>query len=154
MSALHQDAVVAAARGWIGTPYRHQASLSGVGCDCLGLVRGVWRDLFGEEPETVPAYSANWAETRARETLLGAAQRNFTHVPKSRMEPGDVLVFRMQRGAVAKHCGILSHGLSQSGQQPRFIHAYEGQQVVEAALIPFWQRRIAGAFRFPDLSKD
>ena len=28
---------------WIGTPYRHQASLKGVGCDCLGLVRGVWR---------------------------------------------------------------------------------------------------------------
>lgn len=31
--------IVAAARGWIGTPYLHQASLKGVGTDCLGLVR-------------------------------------------------------------------------------------------------------------------
>ena len=45
---------VAAARLWTGTPYHHQASLRGVGCDCLGLVRGVWRDLYGAEPETVP----------------------------------------------------------------------------------------------------
>jgi NlpC/P60 family putative phage cell wall peptidase len=33
----------AEARAWIGTPDRHQASLKGMGCDCLGLVRGVWR---------------------------------------------------------------------------------------------------------------
>ena len=37
--------VLEAATGWIGTPYRHQASQKGVGCDCLGLVRGVWREL-------------------------------------------------------------------------------------------------------------
>jgi hypothetical protein len=28
------------ARGWIGTPYLHQASRRGAGADCLGLVRG------------------------------------------------------------------------------------------------------------------
>ncbi len=36
--------IVAAARGWIGTPYLHQASLKGVGCDCLGLLRGLYRE--------------------------------------------------------------------------------------------------------------
>ena len=40
-------AIVAAARGWLGTPYRHQASVRGEGADCLGLVRGVWRELIG-----------------------------------------------------------------------------------------------------------
>ena len=53
---------------WIGTPYRHQASLQGVGCDCLGLVRGVWRALVGDEPEQAPPYAPDWAEA-ARETL-------------------------------------------------------------------------------------
>jgi cell wall-associated NlpC family hydrolase len=38
---ISRSAIVAEARTWIGTPYRHQASLKGVGCDCLGLVRGV-----------------------------------------------------------------------------------------------------------------
>src|SRR5215207_7343246 len=37
-----REQIVAAARGWIGTPYHHQASVKGVGCDCLGLIRGLW----------------------------------------------------------------------------------------------------------------
>ena len=38
--------VVAAARGWRGTPYHDQASLRGVGCDCLGLARGAIATLL------------------------------------------------------------------------------------------------------------
>lgn len=49
--------VVIAARRWIGTPYVHQAALRGAGADCLGLVRGVWREVLGEEPEPVPPYT-------------------------------------------------------------------------------------------------
>jgi NlpC/P60 family putative phage cell wall peptidase len=37
-------------------------SLRGIGCDCLGLLRGVWRAVYGKEPEAVPAYSSDWAE--------------------------------------------------------------------------------------------
>lgn len=40
-----REAVIAAARSWLGTPYHHQASRKGVGCDCLGLIRGIWREL-------------------------------------------------------------------------------------------------------------
>lgn len=54
---LAREEIVAEARRWIGTPYRHQASLCGVGCDCLGLLRGVWRALIGPEPERIGAYS-------------------------------------------------------------------------------------------------
>jgi NlpC/P60 family putative phage cell wall peptidase len=50
-----REQIVAAARGWLGTPYHHQASVKGVGCDCLGLIRGLWRELLGDEPETLPA---------------------------------------------------------------------------------------------------
>ncbi|MGR3492459.1 MAG: peptidase P60, partial [Shimia sp.] len=52
----------AEARRWIGTPYHHRASLRGVGCDCLGLIRGVWRAVVGEEPWELPAYAPDWAE--------------------------------------------------------------------------------------------
>ncbi|HWW12917.1 MAG TPA: peptidase P60, partial [Brevundimonas sp.] len=48
--------MLAAARSWLGTPYRHQASMKGQGADCLGLVRGVWREVVGAEPEATPAY--------------------------------------------------------------------------------------------------
>ena len=66
-----------AARDWIGTPYHHQASVNGVGADCLGLVRGVWRDLMGLEPEAPPAYSRDWAEADGCETMLEAARRHL-----------------------------------------------------------------------------
>ncbi|HMM10451.1 MAG TPA: peptidase, partial [Paracoccus solventivorans] len=48
------------ARGWIGTPYVHQGSVKGAGADCLGLIRGVWRELYGTEPEAPPPYTPDW----------------------------------------------------------------------------------------------
>ena len=59
--------IVAAARGWIGTPYVHQASVKGAGTDCLGLVRGIWRELYGPEPEALPAYTPDWGEAGVQE---------------------------------------------------------------------------------------
>ena len=46
------ERIVAEASTWLGTPYRHQGSRKGVGCDCLGLVRGVWREVYGTDAET------------------------------------------------------------------------------------------------------
>ena len=61
--------IVALARDWLGTPYHHQASLRGVGTDCVGLVRGIWRELYGTEAEAAPAYTRDWAEGSGRETM-------------------------------------------------------------------------------------
>ncbi|MFN7110537.1 MAG: NlpC/P60 family protein [Brevundimonas sp.] len=139
-------AVVAAARAWLGTPYRHQASVKGVGADCLGLVRGVWREVVGEEPEGLPAYSPDWAETGGRETLLEAAGRWLKPVPVEAMRAGDVLLFRMSPGAAVKHCAILS---DLGGPEPRMVHAYWGRAVVESWMGTWWRRRLVAVFRFP-----
>ena len=143
--------IVAEARSWIGTPYRHQASRKGAGCDCLGLVRGVWRSLYGEEPERPPAYRADWAETGGRETLLEAARRHLVEVPPAAFRPGDVLLFRINPEACLKHCAIVSDGRP-GDPEPRIIHAYWGRAVVESWLGPWWRRRLAHAFSFPDVS--
>ncbi len=140
-------AVVASARSWLGTPYRHQASVKGVGADCLGLVRGVWREVAGEEPEVLPAYSADWAETGGRETLLEAAGRWLRPVAVDQMQAGDVLLFRMSPGAAVKHCAILS---DVEGPEPRMIHAYWGRAVVESWMGVWWRRRLVAVFRFPE----
>lgn len=129
------------ARGWIGTPYHHQACLLGVGCDCLGLVRGVWRELYGSEAEVAPAYSRDWAEASGIETMLEAARRHFDPIAVSDMAAGDVIVFRLRGGTVAKHAGIVATAET-------MIHAMEGGPVTEVALSAWWRRRIAGVFRF------
>lgn len=138
------DRVVGMARGWIGTPYRHQASLRGIGCDCLGLVRGVWRDLYGLEPEAVPPYSGSWAEAPAApdEPLAAAARRHLLEIDKTGFAAGDVLLFRWRRHLPAKHLGIAVSAM-------RMIHAQEGAAVCEVALNGWWLRHLAYAFRFP-----
>ncbi|WP_029415778.1 NlpC/P60 family protein [Brevundimonas bacteroides] len=137
---------VGAARGWLGTPYRHQASEKGVGADCLGLVRGVWREVVGEEPEAPPPYAADWAEVGGEETLLMAARRRLVERSVGMMRPGDVLLFRMSEGAAVKHCAILS---AVEGPEPRMIHAYWGRAVVESWMGPWWRRRLVAVFGWP-----
>lgn len=134
--------IVTAARAWIGTPYLHQASVKGVGCDCLGLLRGVWRELYGAEPAAVPAYTADWSEPQGDEALLKAATRLMRNVTGAAFTPGQVVLFRMRTGAVAKHIGILS----KAGANPAFIHSYQGHGVVESPLSHPWRRRIAARF--------
>jgi NlpC/P60 family putative phage cell wall peptidase len=82
-SPITADSVVAEARSWIGTPYQHQASLKGVGCDCLGLVRGVWRATIGAEPEPMPPYAPDWAEAASGEPLVEAALRHLVAMTAS-----------------------------------------------------------------------
>ena len=69
------DAVIAAARGWLGTPYHDQASLRGVGCDCLGLARGVWREVVGDEPFPTPPYSRDWGLVAGPEGINRSSER-------------------------------------------------------------------------------
>ncbi|MFB9149621.1 NlpC/P60 family protein [Roseovarius ramblicola] len=145
MSA-RRDAVVTAARGWIGTPYRHQAACRCAGCDCLGLVRGVWREVMGNEPERPPAYSMDWSEPAREEALWAAALRHLRVRPVTAETPGDVILFRMRAGAVAKHLGIVTR----AGRRARFVHAYSGHGVVESALSAPWRRRIVARFAFPE----
>lgn len=137
--------VIYAAREWIGTPYRHQAARRGAGADCLGLVRGVWRDLFGREPEIVPAYSMDWSEPSGDERLWRAARRHLREIPMGELKPGDVILFRMRTGSVAKHLGIVT----QIAPTGAFVHAYFGHGVVESPLGASWRRRIVARFEFP-----
>ena len=69
------DRIVAVARGWLGTPYRHQASCRGAGTDCLGLILGVWRQVVGDLPEVVPSYSADWSEAAGRDAMVDPGGR-------------------------------------------------------------------------------
>lgn len=142
MRAADPERVIAAARSWLGTPYHDQASLRGVGCDCLGLARGVWREVVCPEPFPIPPYSRDWGEIGPREVLAEDVRRMMIEVDPAAAEAGALVLFRMKPRAIAKHVGIISDPGS-------FIHAYERLGVIEEPLSSVWRRRIAFAFLFP-----
>ncbi|MGR3468560.1 MAG: peptidase [Shimia sp.] len=128
----------AEARRWIGTPYHHRASLRGQGCDCLGLIRGIWRAVVGPEAWTLPSYGGDWAEAGAHD--LDAVLSRYL-----RPGGGPVALFAMRRGALPKHLGVLTDACT-------FIHAYGRHGVVESPLSAPWARRIVARYDFPERS--
>lgn len=133
--------IVTIARSWIGTPYLHQASVKGAGCDCLGLLRGIWRELHGDEPEAVPPYAPDWAT--GEETLYQALKRHLREIDRVAIAPGDIVLFRMMRRGPARHCGILA----EKDGALSLIHARQNKRVSEERFAPFWRRKFAYAFR-------
>lgn len=140
-------AAVAAARGWIGTPHAHGASLRGAGADCIGLVRGVWRELYGAEPEAAPVYAVDWSRAAAEERLWAAARRWLVEKPAGDSEPGDVVLLRLRRDGPAGHAGVLA--ADRVGRHS-LIHVYSRQGVVESPLCEAWRRRLVAAFAYPE----
>ncbi len=141
-----EEKIIRVVRSWIGTPYRHQASVKGRGCDCLGLLRGVWREVVGPEPEVVPSYTPDWSEMGREERLWAAALRNLDAVPVNAAKGGQVVLFRMRKGHVAKHLGVL---VGRGADYATVVHAYTGRGVIETPLTDAWVRKVVAQFQFP-----
>ena len=143
MRSAFDAAVVKAARGWLGTPYHHQQSVQGAGVDCLGLVRGVWREVIGPETEPTPNYSSSWL-TGGDDVLLKALRRHME--PVYGIRAGRVLAFRYRQGLPVKHVAIATGPCT-------MIHAYHERAVMEVDISSWWMRRCAAVFEFPMLEK-
>lgn len=136
------DQIVAIARSWIGTPYHHQAAVKGVGCDCIGLVRGVFAELYGYMPD-VPPYSEDWGDSNGNEGLLIAGFTYLEPVALLDRREGDVIALRWRQHLVAKHAMILTG-------PDRAIHSYQNATVTEIYLSSWWTSKIVQVFRYPE----
>lgn len=136
------DQAVATARLWIGTPYMTGQAVRGLGCDCVGLIRGVWSDLTGQPAPLVPGWRMDWAEARGR-PLVEAGRRYLIEADPTAPQPGQVVVLRM-RGNREAHCGIMD--LPRDGAA-HLIHAMEDVGVVSVPFHAFAPRAVwAGGF--------
>jgi len=136
--------IISAASAWIGTPYRHQASLKGAGCDCLGLIRGVWFDLYGSKTQKPPPYSRFANDPDSAFQLLEAAKEYLTPQQSAPL-PGLVVLFQIHKKLPPRHCAILI-------ADNHFIHAQERHGVIVTPLSRSWQRRIHSIYAFPQRS--
>ena len=136
-SALVRRAdIVRAARGFLGTPFRHQGRVPGRGLDCAGVIVCAARAL-GLNAYDVTGYG--------RLPHGGVLSRHLqaagcTEIPIAEVRPGDLYLMRFdhypQHLALVTDLGIL--------------HAYaEIGRVVEHRLDDVWRARIVAGLRLP-----
>lgn len=142
ISLERTEQAVQIARTWLGTPYHHQACLKGVGVDCLGLMRGIYEEMYGvKSPEPIN-YSPDWGDADGNEAMLDAARAYLEPVPIDQLSAGYVVLIRWQKHRVAKHSMIMTSPTTA-------IHAYNRSPVAEIELHRWWFEKISYAFTWP-----
>lgn len=131
------DAIVAAARSWLGVPWRHQGRTR-QGVDCAGLVVLVGRELrladydmhaYGRRPEG--------------QGFVQHFRAAMDGIPLPEAGPGDVLVFADI--AYPCHCGFLT----EKHEVPHLLHAHAlRRKVIEEPYASEWPLKVKLAFRF------
>lgn len=136
--------IVAEARAWIGTPWRHQAALKGVGTDCIGLIGGVALALglpgAGEwaADQTLHCYGRTPDPT----LLTTACDRLLDRIGIAAARAGDILVVAFERDPM--HFALVS-----SDQAPgRIVHAYAQRRRVVEQPLPIPGGRVVRAYAF------
>lgn len=129
------DKMVAAAREYLGTPFRHQGRLLGVGVDCAGVVvhavRSCWIDV-----EDVVGYGPTPNKGLLEQSLEGHLA--LTKVNKTEMSAGDILLMRFVREP--QHLAIFTGD--------GIVHAYEAAgKCCEHGLDQAWSSRIVQVYR-------
>jgi NlpC/P60 family putative phage cell wall peptidase len=138
-----REQVIIEARRWIGTPWKHQQFMRGVGCDCIGLIGGVALALGlpgAEEWRDTPAFH-NYGRRPDPELLLRGCDLLMQRIELGAARIGDVLVMRFTEHP--QHFAFIS-----DGDPPRIIHAYaQARKVTEQRLDATWEARILRAYR-------
>ena len=124
---------------------RHR--LRGVGCDCLGLVRGVWRELYRRASrKTLPAYSPRLGEARRREASgRGGAPASALSRPARSLCAGRCAAVPLARASAGQ---ALRHRDERS--RPHDPCPGRRRRRARVPLTAWWRRRLAFAFRFPE----
>lgn len=113
--SAQRAAIVAEARGWLGTPYHNCADIRGVGVDCGMLLVRVFVDAGLCPPFDPRPYPIDWHLHRSDERYLGFVFDRSAQVAEP--QAGDVMVFRYGR--------CYSHGGLVTKADPlTIVHAY------------------------------
>lgn len=96
--------IVKEAMAWVGTPFVHGASVKGSGCDCLGLIKGVYESVFARTAEALPVYPPTFWQEEGWHTLFLHRLRLVASPVGTGPETGKLLLFA--KDGVLVHLGI------------------------------------------------
>lgn len=140
------DRIVASARTWVGTPFQHQRALKGVGCDCIGLIVAVMRDL-GQEPAPEDYDEYYYSRTPNPRAMGAKLAKYFDKMdfPIRTPAPDGAIAWMQWRHGLPMHLAIMA---TFEGRRT-MIHAFEHVgKVVEHGFSGEWPRRVASWWKF------
>ncbi|MCI5049604.1 MAG: NlpC/P60 family protein [Rickettsiales bacterium] len=143
---MQQPCIVACARSYLGTPFKHQGRSKDRGVDCLGLLVGIARDceLKSGEQRLADRDDRGYGHIPPYSRLHQGLCENLTEISKENMRAGDVVLLRHDGNP--QHLGIIAQ--LDDGVWS-IIHAYaKARKVVEHRLDDGWYARIAHIYRF------
>jgi cell wall-associated NlpC family hydrolase len=139
--------LVAEAKDWINTRYKHQSSKKGIGTDCIGLIAGVARNCGVPDAVRWDADPRNHAYSiLPSPVLLFEGTATYLQPARGPWQLGDVLLLKI-RSSEPNHFALIS------ALDPVYIiHAYfSARRVVENRLDQHWRAGLVGAYRFRGL---
>ena len=136
-----REQIVAAARGWLGTPFHHQGRLKGVGVDCAGVIVGVANELGLSTPD-IKGYGHR-PDSRELERLCFD---HMTPVAIDEAEPGDVLLISIDGNP--QHLAFMTDAANGRAM----LHSYApARRVVEHIISDDWTEKFTAAFKLPGI---
>lgn len=124
---------IEAARSYIGTPFRHQGRVPGVGLDCAGVVVCALRES-GHDVKDVQGYGR--IPANGLFTSMVASQCDI--IQFADLQTGDLILFAFRSDP--QHIAIYDEG--------KLIHAYQAVgKVVLNSLDSVWMSRLRGCYR-------
>lgn len=137
--------LIETARGWLGTPHRHQGSIKGVGCDCVGFLAEVAVETGLITPQLRAEFPHDYSQQPSAGQLRRLCSGHLCLVPFDARAPGDIVLMRF--ALEPQHLGMLT----QVSPVDYVIHCAE-KGVVEHRLDSVWRARIVRIYRFPALT--
>lgn len=142
-------AVLAEARSWIDTPFRHQGAAKGAGVDCAMLTICVGRavgvlDWTPERWAPFVAYGRLPNPAKMREAMATF----LVEIAEAERAPGDVAWFAWRSG-LPMHLAVMAEF---EGRETMIHATQQIGRVVEHGYVPPWTRRIDSWWRYPGLA--
>jgi cell wall-associated NlpC family hydrolase len=129
---------------WVGTPFKWQGRVKGVGCDCKGMVAGVAKEAGRPEADSVYALARDYRKIGGR--LTQGLDSLFDRVTEA--QPGDILL--MLLGGKPEHLAIVTK--SENGVPKRMVHCYHTgpSKVIDVPVGTITRSQIAAIYRWRD----
>lgn len=119
---------------WVGTPFVHLASVKGSGCDCLGLIKGVYEAVLGVPQDPLPVYPQDFWRSETWHHLFLSRLSEVAHPSGESPAAGHLLLFAKKGNLVHLGIAVDKETMVHTSSDPRVMRVTHGPFVLANGL--------------------